>query len=69
MRIKALEPICHGGRTIPPGEVIDVHNSAAAQLVSDGAAELDRNTPGQAFAPAVQVPNRRRRWLSNQMGS
>ncbi len=68
MRIKALEPINHGGCTVPPGEVIDVHHSAAEQLVSDGAAELDRNTPGQAFAPAVQVPYRRFRWLSNRLG-
>lgn len=40
MQYKALSPIKHGGGTIQPGEVLDLTELEAAELLQLGAIEL-----------------------------
>ena len=51
MKIKASKPFTHAGQPVPPGDVIDVPNDAAAWLIAQGvaeAAEKEEKTEGRA---------------------
>jgi len=49
MKIKASKPFTHAGRPVPPGDVIDVPNDAAAWLIAQGVAvEVKEDKPRAA---------------------